>query len=170
MSNSVQYSVKLTGSQNAREHWRTRAKRVKSERSQAEILCRSRLERPQAWPVVVRLTRIGPRKLDSDNVSGACKATRDGVADWLGVDDGDEARISWVYAQELGQYGVRIELLRSELPRGASWDCTCVAKGRTDRGDVERCRRCSFRRAPVVEAETDGADPADVETWDEVLP
>ncbi len=25
-------------------------------------------------------------------------------------------------------------------------------------------------RAPVVEAETDGADPADVATWDEVLP
>jgi hypothetical protein len=139
VSNSVQYSVKLTGSQNAREHWRTRAKRVKAERAKAENWCFHFLEKPTTWPVVVRLTRIGPRKLDSDNVSGACKAVRDGVADFLGINDGDESKVSWVYAQELGQYGVRIELL---------WRY----------------------RAPVVEAETDGADPADVETWDEVLP
>ncbi len=30
-----------------------------------------------------------------------------------------------------------------ELPKGASWNCTCVAQGRTDRGDVERCKKCS---------------------------
>jgi hypothetical protein len=70
--------------------------------------------------VVVRLTRIGPRKLDSDNVAGACKATRDGVADWLGVDDGDESRVRWVYAQERGAYGVRVEVLADGDV--ATWD------------------------------------------------
>ncbi len=117
---AVTYAIRLTGSQNAREHWRARANRVKSERSTAMVVCRAALTRPKRWPVVVRLTRIGPRKLDSDNVAGACKATRDGVADWLGVDDGDESRVRWVYAQERGAYGVRVEVLADGDV--ATWD------------------------------------------------
>ena len=60
----------------------------------------------------VTLTRIAPRKLDCDNLRGALKAVRDGVADWLGVDDGSE-RITWKYAQERGKpkwHSVRVEV------------------------------------------------------------
>ena len=117
---AVTYAIRLTGSQNAREHWRARARRVKAERTTAMVACCASLTRPKRWPVVVRLTRIGPRKLDSDNVAGACKATRDGVADWLGVDDGDESRVRWVYAQERGAYGVRVEVLADGDV--ATWD------------------------------------------------
>lgn len=107
--NVVEYRIKLQGSQNVREHWRARSRRVKTERSTAAIACLA-LAYPTQWPVVVRLTRIGPRKLDSDNLQGATKGVRDGVADWLRVDDGDESRVTWEYAQARGPYGVRVEL------------------------------------------------------------
>ncbi|WP_230682079.1 hypothetical protein, partial [Streptococcus pneumoniae] len=52
--------------------------------------------------VVVRITRVGPRRLDDDNLARAAKALRDGVADWLGCDDGDP-RVSWHYAQAIAR-------------------------------------------------------------------
>lgn len=60
-----------------------------------------------------RVTRIGPRRIkdDHDNLCAAAKHVVDGVADALGVDDGDRSKVSWTYAQERGGYGVRIELL-----------------------------------------------------------
>ena len=63
----------------------------------------------------VTMTRIGPRALDDDNLAYACKAARDRVAKWLGVDDGDTKRVTWSYAQEKGkprEYAVRIEIAR----------------------------------------------------------
>lgn len=56
-------------------------------------------------PVTVVMTRIAPRRLDGDNLQSGFKAVRDGVADWLGVDDGD-ARIDWQYGQRAGGPGV----------------------------------------------------------------
>jgi hypothetical protein len=62
---------------------------------------------------VVRLTRItGPRgkTLDDDNLRGCLKAMRDGVADWLGVQDNDP-RITWRYDQRKADaWGVEIEV------------------------------------------------------------
>jgi hypothetical protein len=111
--NGVQWAIRLGGSLNVREHWRARTRRVKLERSLAALCCRS-LSKPTQWPVTVKLTRLGPRKLDSDNVQGALKATRDGVADWLGVDDGDESKVLWEYGQEKGAYGVRVEVFNGK--------------------------------------------------------
>lgn len=103
---SIEYSVRLSGSQNAREHWATRSKRVKAERMGARLrLAAAGNPPPGDWLVV--LTRVGPRELDDDNLAGACKGVRDGVADYLGIDDGDK-RIKWAYAQARGPYGVRI--------------------------------------------------------------
>lgn len=116
--NVVQWPARLSGSQNAREHHHARARRVKAERGNALLMCRTQLERP-ALPVVVRLTRIGPRKLDSDNLQASCKSSRDGVADWLGIDDGDD-RVTWLYAQERGAYAVRVEVVPGEDV--ATWD------------------------------------------------
>lgn len=48
--------------------------------------------------ITITLVRIGPGTLDDDNLSGACKAVRDGVADALGIDD-DDPRVRWRYAQ-----------------------------------------------------------------------
>lgn len=63
-------------------------------------------------PCTVQLTRLAPTSLDSgDNEAMALKHVRDGVADWLRVDDRD-SRVTWVYGQEHAKhYGVRIEVL-----------------------------------------------------------
>lgn len=55
------------------------------------------------------------RPLDRDNLVGGCKAARDQIARWLGLDD-NEAFIEWEYSQHetRGRRGliVTIELLR----------------------------------------------------------
>lgn len=63
-------------------------------------------------PLVVKLTRVGKRHLDSDNAIAALASVRDEVARMLGVTDGpNDERVSWEYgAQELGDYAVRIEV------------------------------------------------------------
>lgn len=50
-------------------------------------------------PAIVTLVRLGPQALDDDNLRGAFKAIRDGLADRLGVKDNDP-RITWRYGQE----------------------------------------------------------------------
>ncbi len=105
---------------NLRTHWRQRARRVAEQREDARILVRAGLTgspfrarvRPRDQALTVRLTRIAPRQLDSDNLAGALKAIRDGVADALGMDDGD-SRFEWLYAQRRGrpgEYAVLVEI------------------------------------------------------------
>lgn len=84
---------------NLREHWHARAKRAKGHRL-AACACFPR-DRVPSFPVVVTLTRVAPRPLDDDNLRGALKAVRDGIADALGVDDRDE-RVRWRYRQIRG--------------------------------------------------------------------
>ena len=87
---------------NAREHWRTRAKRVKSERNEVWACLRQASSiKPFdiQLPVAVKITRLGPSNgLDTDNLAGACKAVRDEIAAWLGVNDNDK-RVQWHYSQ-----------------------------------------------------------------------
>ena len=67
---------------------------------------------PNTLPATIKLTRLGQQKLDSDNLAGAMKAVRDGIADYFGVDDGDK-RYTWVYSQQIAKrpaYGVVAEI------------------------------------------------------------
>jgi len=58
----------------------------------------------------VKLVRFAPHELDSDNVCSALKAVRDGIADGLGINDGDK-RTKWVYDQFVSkEYGVDVEI------------------------------------------------------------
>jgi hypothetical protein len=51
-------------------------------------------------PIQIRLTRTGPSQgLDGDNLQGSLKSVRDGIADWLKIDDGDP-RLVFSYDQE----------------------------------------------------------------------
>lgn len=62
-------------------------------------------------PVVVTLTRLGGKKLDPDNLANCFKAVQDGVAAWLGVDDGDETKVRWKYRARPGyRMGCRIHI------------------------------------------------------------
>jgi hypothetical protein len=54
--------------------------------------------------------------MDDDNLPGSLKAIRDEVASVLGVDDGDRARIRFAYAQERGEWGVRVRIERPPAP------------------------------------------------------
>jgi hypothetical protein len=56
---------------------------------------------PPPLPVVVRVIRVGGKRLDSDNAVRAAKACRDEVAKWLGCDDADP-RVRWVVRQAPG--------------------------------------------------------------------
>lgn len=102
----VRVPIKTVSALNVREHWRVRSKRVKAERT-AVAWAMSCTDAPRL-PVTVLLTREGKRVLDSDNLQGSMKASRDAVADWLGCNDADP-RIEWKYAQAIAKdYGVVI--------------------------------------------------------------
>jgi glucose-6-phosphate-specific signal transduction histidine kinase len=97
---------------NVREHWAKRAARAKAHRQQAylmTVLITRMYLRP---PMTVKMIRVAPRQLDDDNLRGALKSIRDGIADRLGIDDRDP-RVTWQYDQEKGrpkQRGVRLEV------------------------------------------------------------
>ncbi len=113
---TVQYPCKIVSEANLRQNWRQVASRKKTHRTQAWAELTSMAPRPGPGRYTVTLTRIAPRVLDGDNLQTAFKACRDGVADYLGIDDGS-AWVEWKYAQEKGkslEYAVRIEIRRRE--------------------------------------------------------
>lgn len=74
-------------------------------------------------PMVVLITRLGRRVLDDDNLATACKHIRDGVAEALGVNDGDTSKVVWAYEQEHSQeYKVRVEI--DAHPAAKNWATT----------------------------------------------
>ena len=105
---------------NRREHWSKRAKRVREQRGvvcmafQSAAIDRALPPLQRIAPIEVTLTRVAPRELDDDNLRGALKACRDGVADALKIDDRDPS-VRWAYAQERGavrEYAVAIRVER----------------------------------------------------------
>jgi hypothetical protein len=96
---------------NLRVHWAVRHRRLKQHRIAAEkALLPVRELIPGQGDIKIRLTRVAPKKLDSDNLAGSCKGIRDGIAKAIGIDDGAD-RLTWYYAQEKGEeYAVRVEI------------------------------------------------------------
>lgn len=118
--------VRLVSVANLREHWATRAARNKRHRGDAYRATAYELASLRTWartpdtarPMTITITRIAPRKLDSDNLASSAKAVRDGIADALGIDDGSEL-VTWRYEQTKRlprEYGcqVRIEQRAAE--------------------------------------------------------
>jgi hypothetical protein len=110
----VEIPIRTWSEPNMRGHWAKRARRASKQRRAARALTRVALavHGPVCPPLTITLTRLAARKLDSDNLASALKAVRDGVADALRMDDGDE-RLTWRYAQERiprGHYAVRVEV------------------------------------------------------------
>jgi hypothetical protein len=109
--NGIELPWRINTTSNAKGHWRPRARMAQQQRRNARYVLALIGARPKYEPpIVVTLTRIGPRKLDSDNNVSAFKHIRDGVADFLGIDDGSDL-IRWEYAQEVeSRYAVRIQI------------------------------------------------------------
>ena len=115
---SITLPLHIVSEANSREHWRVKRKARGHYRlfTKASMVSASWKQGGAAFrpPCTVTLTRIAPRELDDDNIRGALKAIRDGVADWLGCDDSKRSGVTWEYAQARGepkQYAVRIEVL-----------------------------------------------------------
>jgi len=109
--------MRLVTLENQREHWADKARRAKNQRFAARSILCSRRPPDTEHSYLVTLTRVGPRRLDPGNFQGCFKHVQDGVADWLGIDDGDP-RIEWRYKQEKGkprEYAVRIIIERKEV-------------------------------------------------------
>jgi hypothetical protein len=63
------------------------------------------VQRPDPAGLVVTITRVAPRQLDSDNAVGSAKAVRDEIALWLGVNDGPTGPVTWRVEQRKGAPG-----------------------------------------------------------------
>lgn len=86
------------------------ARKAKDQRFWVNALLKSKFGKPFEFrTIVIVIARIGPRALDGDNLAGSAKHVRDGIADWLGVNDGDN-RITWLYEQSKDgkKYGVKM--------------------------------------------------------------
>jgi hypothetical protein len=104
--------IKVTNPANGSHgHWAADAKRRKDQRTITKWGLMP-LPKPPL-PVVVTLTRIGPRDLDTDGLAGGFKSIRDEVAAWLGTGDSTRDPVTWVYQQQRGepkQYAARIKI------------------------------------------------------------
>ena len=107
----VEMEMKIVSLANMRLHWAAKARLVKSQRQKAFNALAS-VAAPLAPPCTIVLTRVAPRALDGDNLQSGFKAVRDGVADWLGVDDGSKL-VEWQYRQRSG--GVKVYKVEMEV-------------------------------------------------------
>jgi hypothetical protein len=108
----VKTSNESNGSQGLR--WLKAKKRKEAREAVAKAVKELEPVSAEAFPVVVMLTRLSAGVLDDDGLRSACKAVRDGIAEWLGVDDGDVNRLRFAYDQEKAPqktYGVRVKVV-----------------------------------------------------------
>lgn len=120
----VEIPIALPSAANIHAHWRERQRRIKRQRMAVAIafssftltkgLKAAAAELADGGDLQVTLTRVAPRKLDSDNLQGAFKGVRDQVAATLDLDDGSE-QWRWEYAQVAGPQCIRIEI--QSIPR-----------------------------------------------------
>lgn len=102
---ALEAPVLIQSAANLREHHHAKAKRVAREREAVTVALWAHAGRTGGpvllashWRLLVSFTRMATRLLDDDNLVGGCKASRDAVAAWLGVDDRDP-RVTWGYDQ-----------------------------------------------------------------------
>jgi hypothetical protein len=103
--------IKLPSLSNCRMHWRRMASLKKQQRLATRVclICAMSDHQLPEPPLLVTITRVGPQRLDDDNLSGACKYVRDQIATAVGIDDGSEL-YTWKYEQRIGAYGVDVEI------------------------------------------------------------
>lgn len=106
-------------------HWAAKARRRKDQRTTTAIVVGMHLRGSGVGlPVTVTMTRLAPSSgLDDDNLRGALKSVRDGVADALGLNDDRDERVTWEYRQLrtsrksmtlVRGYGVEVRIKRYE--------------------------------------------------------
>lgn len=95
----VTLPLKLDSRANARGHTKYKtAENAKQRDETRKAVAMHLLACPVEPPYYVTITRIAPRRLDSDNAQAAAKYVRDGIAKAVGVDDGSDL-YRWDYPQ-----------------------------------------------------------------------
>lgn len=126
---SLSMSLRLVAETNKREHWATKARRVKAQRlatAWALSARRGALGVVQTvlreYGLVVTIRRVASRSLDPlENLPASMKAVADEIAKWVGEDDRKGSRLRFVPDQRrggVGEYAVEIEMRAA--PAGAS--------------------------------------------------
>lgn len=90
--------VKAVSLTNEHTHWRKKANTAKAQRKAGYLYAMQARIRTLPFPLVITMTRIAPRPLDSDNLPPSMKSIRDGISDALKIDDRDP-RVEWEYKQ-----------------------------------------------------------------------
>ena len=105
---------------NQRMHWAKLHRLTRAERHAACLITRSVLDASATAKIerlgaIVRLTKINKRRFyKGDNLNSSLKAIRDGIADAIGINDGDD-RLEWEYDQRTeGRYAVEVEVMINE--------------------------------------------------------
>ncbi len=104
--------VRIESEMNRREHWTKRHERFTVQARAVFLSWPRRAAEGLTPPLIVKLTRIAPRVLDSDNLTGGFKAVRDQIAACLDLDDGNR-QVEWRYYQQRGkphEYAIRIRI------------------------------------------------------------
>jgi hypothetical protein len=103
----------------AREHWREAWERHKEQKRAIHLSLSASKDRFKL-PCIVRMTRLGPRELDFDNLVVSQKYVRDAIAEIITGDmrpgraDGNP-NIQWEYHQQKNkEYKVKIEIWKKQ--------------------------------------------------------
>ena len=103
--------VRTVSEANRRDHWAAKASRTEVVKGAAYVCTQTHDHLSHRPPDVVQLMRLGPKLLDDDNLRGALKAIRDGIAKVWHVDDGPCGPIAWEYCQgRTREYSVRVRI------------------------------------------------------------
>lgn len=107
-------NCKTVSEMNSREHWGARNRRKQDQQEAVAVAMINALRgRKVELPCTVKLIRIGPKKMDNDNLAGAMKHCQDQIARQLGVDDGDESKVRFYhYQMPVGSrdYAIKVEI------------------------------------------------------------
>jgi hypothetical protein len=100
-------AMRIVSEANQRNRW----EQIRRKKAQSEAVALHLMTVPKpALPCVVKMTIYTRKMFDDDNRVNSCKAVRDTIAKWLGVDDKTDGM--FVVKQELapaGCWGLRIE-------------------------------------------------------------
>src|ERR1051326_7478627 len=110
--------LKTVSEANDRSHWAVKNRRKQEQQQMVSAVMHNALNgRHVELPCIVKLTRIGPKRMDDDNWARSAKGVRDIIAQKLDCDDGDESKIRFEYAQmPIGSrdYAVKVEIKSSQ--------------------------------------------------------
>lgn len=112
---SFELPIQTVNPLNGRQgNWMQKANRRKEERGLTKLVASAHL-RANALPrnIVVKLTRGSYGELDDDGLRAAFKSVRDGMADFLGINDKHVDLVRYDYAQVKtvrGEWWARVEI------------------------------------------------------------